>query len=82
MNEETYSKISNLFEEITTCENEGYIFDKKNNELIKEFFDLIIKLNTMRKENNYIVKDKVNFKIGKGAYLNISSEDNYNIFNN
>ena len=44
-----------------------------SDDLVKELCNLITRLNSMRKENEYIVKDKVNFKPGQGAYLNISN---------
>jgi hypothetical protein len=66
-------KILNLFKEISMKENEVSNFDKNYDELIKDFLNIISRLYSLRKENNYLVKDKVNFKPGRGAYLNISN---------
>lgn len=55
------SKILKTFENI-----------KVNEENIKALCDLIERLNKMRKENEYVVKDKVNFKSGSGAFLNLN----------
>lgn len=57
------------FVNLKNDEIEGYVFDK---EIVDDLAGLIERLQIMRQRNDYIVKDKVNFKPGKGAYLNIS----------